>query len=105
MSPTLVRPRRGKVIAGVCAALAERFGLPTNVLRHWEAVGLLSPMAYILVLYALQQGAQVSLVAPLREMSLMMATVAGFFILKEQASFTRVAGCVVIVAGVILLSW
>jgi drug/metabolite transporter (DMT)-like permease len=69
------------------------------------AVGLLSPMAYILVLYALQQGAQVSLVAPLREMSLMMATVAGFFILKEQASFARVAGCVIIVAGVILLSW
>ncbi|HWL30455.1 MAG TPA: DMT family transporter [Burkholderiaceae bacterium] len=68
-------------------------------------VGLLSPMAYILVLYALQMGAQVSLVAPLREMSLMMATVAGFFILKEQASFARVAGCVIIVAGVILLSW
>ena len=23
--------------------VAERFGLPTNVLRHWESVGLLSP--------------------------------------------------------------
>jgi DNA-binding transcriptional MerR regulator len=23
--------------------VAERFGLPTNVLRHWEAVGLLTP--------------------------------------------------------------
>jgi phage shock protein C len=33
MSPTLVRPRRGKVIAGVCAALAERFGLPKLLVR------------------------------------------------------------------------
>lgn len=68
------------------------------------AVGTMSPLSYILVLYALQQGAQVSVVAPLREMSLMIATVAGFFILKERASLARVTGCVVIVAGVVLLS-
>ncbi|MDS1141535.1 DMT family transporter [Pusillimonas sp. SM2304] len=68
------------------------------------AVGALSPMAYILVLYALQRGGQVSLVAPLREMSLMMATLAGFFILKERASAARLLGCAVIVAGVVLLA-
>lgn len=68
------------------------------------AVGLLSPLAYILVLYALQRGGQVSLVAPLREMSLMLATVAGFFILKEKASTGRVLGCIIIVAGVVLLT-
>lgn len=68
------------------------------------AVGALSPMGYILVLYALQRGAQVSLVAPLREMSLMIGTVAGFFILKEQASAARVLGCLVIIGGVVLLS-
>ena len=33
MSNTLVRPRRGKIIAGVCAALAARFGLPKFLLR------------------------------------------------------------------------
>lgn len=33
MSKTLVRPRRGKLIAGVCAALAERFGLPKFLVR------------------------------------------------------------------------
>ena len=33
MSRTLVRPRRGKMIAGVCAALAERFGLPKFLVR------------------------------------------------------------------------
>jgi phage shock protein PspC (stress-responsive transcriptional regulator) len=29
----LVRPRRGRWIAGVCAGLAERFGLPPMVVR------------------------------------------------------------------------
>jgi phage shock protein PspC (stress-responsive transcriptional regulator) len=33
MSQTLVRPRQGKVIAGVCAALAARFGLSTGLVR------------------------------------------------------------------------
>ena len=29
----LVRPRQGKVIAGVCAALADRFGLSRTLVR------------------------------------------------------------------------
>jgi phage shock protein C len=29
----LVRPRHRKVIAGVCAALADRFGLPRTLVR------------------------------------------------------------------------
>lgn len=33
MATTLVRPRSGKVIAGVCAALATRFGLPKLLVR------------------------------------------------------------------------
>ncbi len=33
MTKTLVRPRHGKVIAGVCAALADRFGLSRGVVR------------------------------------------------------------------------
>lgn len=88
-------------------AWVRRSGMMEQMRGKWgyaAAVGALSPMAYILVLYALQLGGQVSLVAPLREMSLMIATVAGFFILKEQASRARILGCVVIVAGVVLLS-
>jgi len=30
---TLVRPRSGKVLAGVCAALADRFGLSRTLVR------------------------------------------------------------------------
>ena len=33
MNTALVRPRSGKLIAGVCAALAARFGLPKFLLR------------------------------------------------------------------------
>jgi phage shock protein C len=29
----LVRPRQGKVIAGVCAGLAERFGISVTLIR------------------------------------------------------------------------
>lgn len=29
----LVRPRKGKVIAGVCASLADRFGLSRTLVR------------------------------------------------------------------------
>lgn len=33
MSQALVRPRSGKIIAGVCAALAARFGIPKFLVR------------------------------------------------------------------------
>jgi phage shock protein PspC (stress-responsive transcriptional regulator) len=33
MSSALVRPRDGKLIAGVCAALAARFGVSTFLVR------------------------------------------------------------------------
>ena len=33
MSQLLVRPRHGKIIAGVCAAIADRFGLSTGLVR------------------------------------------------------------------------
>jgi phage shock protein PspC (stress-responsive transcriptional regulator) len=33
MASTLVRPRRGKMIAGVCAAVADRLGLPRALVR------------------------------------------------------------------------
>ncbi len=33
MSQALVRPRSGKIIAGVCAALAARFGVPKFLVR------------------------------------------------------------------------
>ncbi|MCC7049172.1 MAG: EamA family transporter [Alphaproteobacteria bacterium] len=72
----------------------------------WTAigVGLLSPLSYILVLAALTSGAPLSLVAPMREMSMMVGALMGMVILREKVGPWRLAGCGVLIAGVILLS-
>ncbi|QCL77543.1 MULTISPECIES: DMT family transporter [Agrobacterium] len=72
----------------------------------WIAVGvgLLSPLSYILVLAALTSGAPLSLVAPMREMSMMVGALMGMVILRERVGPWRLAGCGVLIVGVILLS-
>ena len=67
-------------------------------------VGLLSPLSYILVLAALSAGAPLSLVAPMREMSMMLGALMGMLILREAVGPWRLVGCAVLIAGVILLS-
>ncbi len=52
MATTLVRPRSGKVLAGVCAALADRFGLSRGLVRFgFVLFGLfgVGELAYILL--------------------------------------------------------
>ena len=74
---------------------------------HWRlaiAVGLLSPLGYILVLGALRAGAPLSLVAPMREMSMMVATLFGLVILREPVGPARLLGCAVVAGGVVLLA-
>jgi len=66
-------------------------------------VGLLSPLSYILVLTAVDMGAPLSLVAPAREMSMMIGALFGMMILREPINVWRVAGCAAIIAGVVLL--
>lgn len=49
----LVRPRRGKVIAGVAAGLAQRYGLSPTLVRVLFVVSLLLPGPQILAYLAL----------------------------------------------------
>ena len=67
-------------------------------------VGFLSPLGYILVLLALQDGSPVSLVAPAREMSMLLATIAGLYLLREPVGWGRMLGCILIGGGVVLLA-
>ncbi len=67
-------------------------------------VGLLSPLSYILVLAALTTGAPLSLVAPMREMSMMVGALMGMLILRETVGPWRLMGCAVLIGGVVLLS-
>lgn len=68
------------------------------------AIGVLSPLGYILVLYALRDGAPVSLVAPAREMSMLLVTLAGLYLLREPVGWGRLIGCCGIALGVVLLA-
>jgi drug/metabolite transporter (DMT)-like permease len=66
-------------------------------------VGALSPLSYILVLTAIEMGAPLSLVAPAREMSMMVGALFGMLILGERVTAWRVVGCAVLIGGVVLL--
>ncbi|RRO19322.1 EamA family transporter [Saccharopolyspora rhizosphaerae] len=70
--------------------------------REILAVGLLSPLAYVLVLFAMQL-APVSLVAPARELSIVIAGLLAWRLLGEAQAVRRLTGAVVVLAGVVLL--
>lgn len=70
--------------------------------REVVGVGLLSPLAYLLVLSALQI-APVSVVAPMREVSILFAAVLGARALAEGDAWRRGIGALGMVVGIALL--
>jgi drug/metabolite transporter (DMT)-like permease len=88
------------------AVLKNRKAALAAMRGHWGlaiGVGLLSPLGYILVLGALSLGAPLSVVAPAREMSMMVGALLGMIILREPVGAARLAGCAVLLSGVLLL--
>ena len=67
-------------------------------------VGIISPVSYVLVLYAMQV-APLSHVAPAREVSMLFAALLGGHLLGEKDRGPRIAGAVLIAAGVMALGW
>lgn len=67
------------------------------------AVAILSPLAYILVLFAYRY-APVSLVAPGRELSIVVGSLLGWLLLRENGASRRIAGAIVVLGGVIALA-
>ncbi|MER8069027.1 PspC domain-containing protein [Streptomyces sp. NPDC094034] len=49
----LVRPRHGRMLGGVCAALAQRFGISTDRMRVYFLVSCLLPGPQFLLYLAL----------------------------------------------------
>ena len=66
-------------------------------------VGLVSPVAYVLVLYAVQM-APLSHVAPMREVSMLFAALFGGTLLGERHMSMRLAGAACIATGVAALA-
>ena len=88
------------------AAVRERALLPGLVRTHPAAiltVGILAPLAYILVLVAIQS-APVALVAPAREASVVIVSLAGWLLFREPHPAQRLTGAAVVLAGVALLA-
>jgi phage shock protein PspC (stress-responsive transcriptional regulator) len=52
-SKKLVRPRRGRWIAGVCAGIADRFGVSRALVRALFVVSIILPGPQFLVYIAL----------------------------------------------------
>lgn len=87
-------------------ALRRRAELRLLRARHARAVlaiAVLSPIAYVLVLFALRL-APVSYVAPAREVSILVGALIGTRMLAEGHTRRRVAGAVAIVGGVLALA-
>ena len=49
MASTLTRPREGRIIAGVCAGLAQRFGWSVFVVRLLFLLSLVLPGSQVIV--------------------------------------------------------
>jgi drug/metabolite transporter (DMT)-like permease len=75
----------------------------TNSRGRAAGVGVLSPLAYVLILYALAR-APVSSVAPARESSIVIGTLLGAAVLKEGDTRRRVAAAAAILLGVVALA-
>ncbi|GAA2357825.1 EamA family transporter [Saccharopolyspora halophila] len=81
------------------AALAETW---RRHRREILAVGLLSPLSYVLVLFAMRL-APVTLVAPGRELSIVIAGLLAWRLLGEPQPVRRLSGAAVVLCGVVLL--
>ncbi len=88
------------------AVLQDRSTARAVWARQWKSalwVGAVSPVSYVLVLYALQM-APLSHVAPAREVSMLFAALLGGHLLGEGDRLARLAGAACIGLGVAALS-
>lgn len=87
-------------------ALRSRAATVAVAGRHWAAVlivGILAPLAYVLVLFAFTL-APVALVAPAREVSVVLVALGGWLFFREPDPARRIIGSLIVLAGVALLA-
>ena len=94
----------------VLGVLLRRQADPTPLREVWEAtrtpvlaVAICSPLAYILVLKAMQL-APVALVAAGREASIVVGALFGWLVLREARPARRLVGAVVVLVGIGLIA-
>ena len=90
----------------VPTVLRDRATAAEHWRRQWRyavLVATISPISYVLVLYAMT-AAPLSHVAPAREVSMLFAALIGGHLLGERNRVARIAGAALIAAGVIALA-
>ena len=108
MSPILIDYMGNFVRIGILLPVVLRdrpamAGLWRTQWRYALVVGAISPVSYVLVLYAMQT-APLSHVAPAREVSMLFAALIGGHLLGEGDRAARLAGAACIAAGVTCLA-
>ncbi|MGE0313019.1 MAG: EamA family transporter [Lautropia sp.] len=108
MSPILIDYVGNLFRLPVLAALVwpVRATLAATWRAQWKpalAIGAISPISYVLVLYAMQV-APLSHVAPAREVSMLFAALIGGHLLSEGDRLVRALGAACIAAGVMALA-
>jgi drug/metabolite transporter (DMT)-like permease len=71
--------------------------------RYVLLVGLISPLAYLFVLFAMER-APLSYVAPLRELSMLVGLLFGATLLKEAVTPSRLLGTALMMGGVLAIT-
>lgn len=87
-------------------ALKDRATTARMWRQQWKyalLVAAVSPVSYVLVLYAVQQ-APISHVAPAREVSMLFAALIGGHLLREGDRLLRLLGAMLIATGVVALA-
>ncbi|NHC32835.1 EamA family transporter [Dermacoccus nishinomiyaensis] len=94
LTPGLERSRRaGAEVAAICR-------------RWWReaaVIAVMSPLAYVLVLVAMQS-TPVALVAPARESSIVVGALLGAWMFKERGVARKLVGALVVLAGIALVA-
>jgi drug/metabolite transporter (DMT)-like permease len=84
-------------------ALARRREVSRLWRDHWRetlVVAVLSPMAYLLVLFAMRT-TPVSVVAPVRELSIVIGSVVAWRVLGEPNPVRRLVGSAIVLSGIV----
>ena len=108
MSPILLDYMGNLIRCVVLAPMGLKDWAETRRLWHlqWKfalVVAVFSPIAYVLVLYAVQS-APISHVAPAREVSMLFAALIGGHLLREGDRMVRIGGALLIAMGVTALA-